>query len=514
MKSYSQDLEDVFLLRYFKKDYIGFYVDVGAYDPLRFSNTALFYKRGWRGINIEPNKSAIEKFNRLRPFDINLNYMIGSSEALKKLYIFNEKALNTTNKKRASFLNKTTPFKTESKISYKTVSLKNVFEQHLPPLHEIDFMSVDVETLEFDVLKSNDWAKFRPTYLLVEMLQDDLKEVVEDPLAKFLAKKAYTPFAKIGRTAFFKNLRSPKRGDLKPPFFHYLFRTPQVRNILNQSKAKIIILVPFYNQRKKVAKLAAQLKMQIFTEFETVFIDGGSTDGSAAEIRRILPAAIILSGKELWWAECLQLGYEYISAKQPNPESFVLILNEDTEFDKNFLSFGLNEINRLQVDLLGAISVAKDSGKVEDTGVCWDWNNNTCKNAASTNEINCLSTRGLLIRANVFLSLNGFRPALLPHYLSDYAYTIRAHRLGYKLATSPKFILTHKSEPEKYYAMAKLGMFKRLRILFSKKCKINPFYYFIFIWLALPNFRAKLYATRRHLRATWKMILGDPQFLK
>lgn len=514
MQTYSQDFEDIHLQRFFDSKYIGFYVDVGAYDPERFSNTALFYKKGWRGINIEPNKSAIEKFNQERCFDINLNLLIGKDGQSQCLYVFNEKALNTTNKKRASFLNTETTFKIESKINYKTVSLKNVFRQHLPPLHRIDFMSVDVETMELEVLKSNDWSLFRPTYLLVEMLQDDLMAVTQNPVTKFLAKKKYTPFAKIGRTTFFKNLKENNIFHCENNLFSKIFKKSKIQTAANQAKAKIIILVPFFNRKEKVAKVAAQLTQQSYQDFEAVFIDAGSTDGSAAEIRRFLPAAIILSGNDLWWAESLQWGYKYVRAKKPKTDSFVLILNEDTEFSQDFLSCGVEQIDKKRADLLGAVSIAKDSGKIEDSGVFWDWQKNICRCAASNEEINCLSTRGLLIRANVFIALNGFRPWLLPHYLSDYAYTIRAHRLGYRLSVSPDFHLTHQTEPLFPPNIAALNLFERCKILFSKKCKSNPFYYLLFIWIAYPNLKTKLRATRYHLRATRKMIVGDAEFLK
>jgi hypothetical protein len=74
--SYSQDGEDMVLKVFFyenKRKYEGFYIDVGAHHPFRFSNTAFFYQKGWRGINIEPTPDLIKKFKRYRKRDINLN---------------------------------------------------------------------------------------------------------------------------------------------------------------------------------------------------------------------------------------------------------------------------------------------------------------------------------------------------------------------------------------------------------------------------------------------------------
>ena len=64
--SYSQEGEDLVLRRYLEGRTSGFYVDVGAHDPKRFSNTHLFYERGWRGINIEPSPAAMKNFMRDR----------------------------------------------------------------------------------------------------------------------------------------------------------------------------------------------------------------------------------------------------------------------------------------------------------------------------------------------------------------------------------------------------------------------------------------------------------------
>jgi hypothetical protein len=94
--SFSQDGEDMVLASFYEgiKKYKGFYIDVGAHHPLRFSNTAFFYKKGWRGINIEPTPDLFKYFPRLRKNDINLNIGIGNGEKLI-FYIFNEGAINT-----------------------------------------------------------------------------------------------------------------------------------------------------------------------------------------------------------------------------------------------------------------------------------------------------------------------------------------------------------------------------------------------------------------------------------
>ena len=93
--SYSQEGEDMVLSRIFSDKSKGFYVDVGAHHPMRFSNTYSFYKRGWQGINIEPNPDSISMFKRYRPRDINLNCGIAWNKGNLEYYMFDEPALNT-----------------------------------------------------------------------------------------------------------------------------------------------------------------------------------------------------------------------------------------------------------------------------------------------------------------------------------------------------------------------------------------------------------------------------------
>src|SRR5690348_16491596 len=93
--SYSQDGEDVVLRRLLEGRKNGFYVDVGAHHPRRFSNTFYFYRRGWRGINIDANPDAIKLFRRERASDINLCVGIGELTGNLSFHFFNEPALNT-----------------------------------------------------------------------------------------------------------------------------------------------------------------------------------------------------------------------------------------------------------------------------------------------------------------------------------------------------------------------------------------------------------------------------------
>jgi len=168
-KSYAQHGEDLALeglVGHNKKE--GFYIDIGAHHPYRFSNTRLFYKRGWQGINIDAMPGSMKPFRIFRRRDVNLEMGVGSGNGTLKFYCFEEPAYNTFSGHLVNdqeFL-KRVPLK--KIVDVPVLPLKEILQQHLPPSTHIDFMSVDAEGFDMDVLKSNDWKLYRPDYLLVE----------------------------------------------------------------------------------------------------------------------------------------------------------------------------------------------------------------------------------------------------------------------------------------------------------------------------------------------------------
>ena len=100
-KSYSQEGEDMILNKIFEFKKNGFYIDIGAHHPKRFSNTYFFYKKGWMGINVDAKPGSMYLFNKIRPRDINLEIGLNNEKSVLKYYSFNEPALNTFDKELA-----------------------------------------------------------------------------------------------------------------------------------------------------------------------------------------------------------------------------------------------------------------------------------------------------------------------------------------------------------------------------------------------------------------------------
>jgi FkbM family methyltransferase len=207
--SWAQDGEDLVLtaLLESKSSRKGFYLDVGAHDPFRFSNTAFFYKNGWRGINVEPNPDAKSTFDQERPEDINLSIAISSTSGTKKFYIYNEPALNGIDNDRREEL-KDTGYKLEKITDIKTDTLEKILLKYQAHFARPNFLSIDVEGHEMEVLKSNNWGLFPFDFILVEQRLEDLTLISCSEIYAFLSSLTYRPVACTGRTVIYK--RSPQ----------------------------------------------------------------------------------------------------------------------------------------------------------------------------------------------------------------------------------------------------------------------------------------------------------------
>jgi FkbM family methyltransferase len=201
--SYSQEGEDLILSRLFAEQASGFFVDVGAHHPQRFSNTFLFYQRGWRGINIDAMPNSMAPFRRARPRDINLEIPILKERKRLQFYQFNEPALNGFSGELSAFRSGLPKYHVVRTIELEGRPLAELLAEHLPPGQSIDFLSVDVEGLDLEVLESNDWSRFRPKVVLVEALCSSLETLPSHPIHQLMQSHGYQVFAKALNTVFF-----------------------------------------------------------------------------------------------------------------------------------------------------------------------------------------------------------------------------------------------------------------------------------------------------------------------
>ncbi|MBA7944165.1 FkbM family methyltransferase [Citrobacter sp. RHBSTW-00271] len=185
--SYAQNLEDVMLWKALKDVANGFYIDVGANDPLIDSVTNVFYQNGWHGINIEPINTHFERLVLARPEDINLNCAISDSKGRLDIWECEVRGWATLNRNVAD---------THEKKGYKgqwfSIEVKTLAEicaEYNP--EDIHFLKVDVEGLELSVLKGNDWEKYRPWIVVVEATIPDTQIENYFDIEEFLIEKNY-----------------------------------------------------------------------------------------------------------------------------------------------------------------------------------------------------------------------------------------------------------------------------------------------------------------------------------
>lgn len=197
-ESYSQSGEDMILNTIFWEVKSGFYVDVGANNPIVNSNTHFFYKKGWSGINIDALPGSMQNFNRIRPRDINLEIPISDKEEKLNYYMFSRSFYN-------SFLKESDGFQNDVLIEIRELQTKTlswILDNYLNN-KEIDFLTIDVEGLDFQVLKSNNWSKYRPKVLIIELFADEIESVKASTIINFLKEKGYIFYCFTPTNAFF-----------------------------------------------------------------------------------------------------------------------------------------------------------------------------------------------------------------------------------------------------------------------------------------------------------------------
>ena len=193
-KTYSEWGEDSFILKYFKNLDKGFYVDIGAYHPFFLSNTYLLFKKKWEGINIDINPTSIEIFNDARPNDYNVNAAV-SNRNKRYINYYTKNMINllsTTiiSSAKLSFLNNSFNIRRAKCLRLNDIISKTKFKNR-----KIDFLNIDTEKSEVDVLKSLNFNKYKPKLICIEIHLKDKNHLTlplkSHPTYLYLKSKKY-----------------------------------------------------------------------------------------------------------------------------------------------------------------------------------------------------------------------------------------------------------------------------------------------------------------------------------
>ena len=196
-KSYSFNGVDLIIDYIFKSKKNGFYLDVGSQHPISNNNTYVLFKKGWKGINIDLDKKNIDLFNIVRPKDINLNYAISDTEKEVDLFYYHESSpINTLSKNVSDFQKAKV-----SKVKKVQTKILNNILLEINLEDRIDYMNIDVEGYEEQVLKGFDIKKYKPYVVSIEYLDlkmnklefrnNDINNLLNSNLYKFFIQNDY-----------------------------------------------------------------------------------------------------------------------------------------------------------------------------------------------------------------------------------------------------------------------------------------------------------------------------------
>lgn len=188
MISYAQNFEDVILERAFKGQDKGFYIDVGAWEPILDSVTKHFYDKGWHGINVEPVSAYHAKLQQQRDRDVNLNIALLDKPGTTSLYEFSGTGLSTFEHKYATDHKKQGFEVCEQAVNVST--LETICAEYAND-QVIDFLKIDTEGTELQVLQGGDWQRFRPRVVLLEATIPLSQETSHAEWEPFLQQRGY-----------------------------------------------------------------------------------------------------------------------------------------------------------------------------------------------------------------------------------------------------------------------------------------------------------------------------------
>lgn len=247
----------------------------------------------------------------------------------------------------------------------------------------------------------------------------------------------------------------------------------------------IHILLPVHNRNEITRTFVDCLTAQTYRDYRLILIDDGSTDGTEAMVRERVDALTVLRGRgDWWWAGSLQAGLDRLARERIADDALILFINDDVRFEPDYLARAVEVMSGKKGVFMLSQFRSTTGGRPEETGMSVDLRRLVFSPAKQPEQINCLSTRGLFARYADVRAVGGFHPVLLPHYLSDYEYTIRAHRKGFKCETSPELVLEPNHETSGYRTFDESSFLVFLKKYFSKRSASNPLYWSTFALLA------------------------------
>ncbi|MBT4651925.1 MAG: glycosyltransferase family 2 protein [Candidatus Pacebacteria bacterium] len=270
---------------------------------------------------------------------------------------------------------------------------------------------------------------------------------------------------------------------------------------MSKSNIRVFILSAVHNDLTYTKKFLKSINNQTYSSMEIIIVDDGSSDGTKEFINDKYPIVkLLIDDGNLWWTGSLVKGINNI-LQTAKHNDYILTINSDCEVKRDFVTNLVNSASGHPLSIIGSTIIDIKTKKIADAGVTIDWKTGKFSQklpAGDTRYISSefLSTKGVIFPIQVFKKIGNFNHKQLPHYLSDYEFSCRARKAGYRLLVDTKSIV--------YNYINRTGMGNKIPpvislkefidLLFSRKSRQNIIDHFHFIKTCCPRkFKLKNY---------------------
>jgi len=259
----------------------------------------------------------------------------------------------------------------------------------------------------------------------------------------------------------------------------------------------VYVVLPIYNGIDMARRCIRLLLDQSYKHLVIVVSDGNSSDKTPDLLSSDFPEIIILrSKKTLWWGGSMQKGVEYVLEDSHAKNDFVLMMNIDTEFSKDYI-YEMVKASIAHDAVVGSLIVdIKNPKKIIDAGVKIDWKefsftgkNNVIDGEICRNNVDTLPGRGTIVPIEVIRDVGNINAKKFPHYIADYEYFCRIKKYGYKLVVTyeTKLFVHSDNTGLRKSNNLKNNIFNTMYHKLSRRSARNIFDHYNFIDSAAPD---------------------------
>jgi FkbM family methyltransferase len=261
--SYSANFEDVILHRLFAGKETGFYIDVGAAHPVYENDTMALYSAGWSGINIEPNPQFSALLDGARRRDRNIRVVMGERPGMATYYEVVDTGLSTCDASYAESARLQGYSIVEREILIRT--LADILAE--APAPAIDLLKIDVEGWEEQVLKGNDWERYRPSVVMLEATIPERPERRPSGARDYLEQRGYRFAYFDGLNDFYveKDFAIPEGAFALPPNIFDRFKLHRVAELEQSLKSARLDIADLEAHRYQLSTAANAMRRELVT---------------------------------------------------------------------------------------------------------------------------------------------------------------------------------------------------------------------------------------------------------